>query len=177
MVLDEKIKAEETFLLNGKAVLFEDNLFKNDSLNFIQVYTKGLPYFRASLKNPNLILKNFLGEMSISFPTFGPDLEVPLVKGDDYELVGLGAVSKAYSLDKKSKDYIDKYLIEDLYIDAYYDYRPELAIECSYKEYSSLSPNKQHFLDIIEYFDKGLIFLGEKNPIIEDIPDENDLPF
>ncbi len=165
--MNKKIKLGETFLLkNQKPVFFENNLVEHDRLNFIQVYAKGLPYFRASLKDYNLILKNFLEKMNIYFSAYSPDLKVPLVKGDDYELVGLGTISKAYSLDKKSKNYLDKYFIENSYSNnTYRDYRPGLSVECYYNKYNQIYPDKQHFLDIIEYFDKGLVFLDEKNPL------------
>ena len=173
MFLDEKL-TNKFKLLKSAPIFFEDNLVEQSRLNFIQVYADGLPYFRASLKGHNLILKNYLEEMNVPFRLFDPHLKnVPFVKGDYYELVGLGIISKSYSLDKESKEYTSKYLIDYSSSDnTYFDYRPEFGVECSYEEYRYINPNKQHFLEIIEYFDKGLVFL--ENSFLEEILAEED---
>ena len=174
MNLNNKLK----ILKNRKVVSFEDFgiLESNRALNFIQIYVDDFPYFRASSEKPYRILEKFLKELNVSFETVDYTSSFPVIEGDNYKLVGLGNISGVYSLDKDTKKCMDKYFIDEssddnyIYIGGQWDY--------IYRDYEKLKPNEKHFLDIIDYFSKGLVFPGVRNSFVKEIfIEEDELPF
>ncbi len=77
------------------------NELKEDDLKFIQVYVGGEAYLRYSEYKKGrhsyhgFILEDFLREIKIDFETFEDKSglgEIPLAKGEKYEIVGAGKV-------------------------------------------------------------------------------------
>ncbi len=162
-------------LKNRKVVLFEEGDCCEPDLTptFIQIYVNNLPYFRVSHNKPWITLEKFLREFNISFERdFSSN--VPLVDGNNYKLVGVGEIFEVHSLDKKTRDFRDKYLVQEsshdnnIYIGGQWDY--------IYKGYD-LKPNAKHFLEIIDYFSKDLVFLVDDLFSENVLPEEDGLPF